>query len=76
MKYYTGNQTGNTATVGLLPVPYYWWEAGAVWGAMIDYWHYTNDSTYNAVVTQALLSQAVPTRDFMPLAQQSDEVQI
>lgn len=27
MAYYTGNQTGKEP--GLLPVPYYWWEAGA-----------------------------------------------
>lgn len=74
MKYYTGNQTGNPATVGLLPAPYYWWEAGAVWGAMIEYWGYTNDSSYNTVVSQSLLSQASPTRDFMPVAQQSNEV--
>ena len=74
MKYYTGNQT--YGTVGLLPAPYYWWEAGAVWGAMIDYWHYTNDSTYNSIVSQALLSQASSTRDFMPVAQQSNEVYI
>ena len=25
--YYTGNKTGG-ANVGLLPQPYYWWEAG------------------------------------------------
>ena len=74
MKYYTGNQTGNAANVGLLPPPYYWWEAGALWGAMIDYWYYTNDSSYNEVVTQALLSQTSPTQDFMPVAQQYDEV--
>ena len=33
MKYYTGNTTGS---VGLLPKPYYWWEAGAMWGGMVD----------------------------------------
>ena len=73
MKYYSGNET--YGTVGLLPAAYYWWEAGAVWGAMIDYWHYTNDTTYNSIVSQALLCQASSTRDFMPVAQQSNEVQ-
>jgi len=33
MSYYTGNQIGGTP--GLLPPPYYWWESGAMFGAMI-----------------------------------------
>ena len=64
MDYYKGNLTG--ATPGLLPPPYYWWEAGAVFGALIDYWHYTGDTTYNDQVTQGMLWQACPTKDFMP----------
>ena len=63
MTYYAGNQTGKEA--GLLPAPYYWWEAGAMWGGMIEYWHYTGDTSYNDVVAQAILSQASPTNDFM-----------
>ena len=31
MKTYTGNQTGQT--LGLLPEPYFWWEAGAMFGS-------------------------------------------
>lgn len=69
MAYYKGNQSGQTP--GILPGPppagdYYWWEAGALWGAMIDYWHYTGDDTYNDVVTQALLFQVGPNEDYMP----------
>jgi mannan endo-1,6-alpha-mannosidase len=41
MSYYTGNITNTETTVGILPGPYYWWEAGAMWGAMLDYYHYT-----------------------------------
>lgn len=41
MSYYTGNITNTETTVGVLPGPYYWWEAGAMWGAMLDYYHYT-----------------------------------
>jgi len=37
MNYYTGNLTGGTP--GMLPGPYYWWEAGAMWGSLIDYWY-------------------------------------
>lgn len=63
MTYYTGNQTGKEP--GLLPAPYYWWEAGAMWGGMVEYWHYTGDTSYNDVVAQAILAQASPTDDFM-----------
>lgn len=36
----------NTPGVGVpgeLPQPYYWWEAGAMLGSLIDYWYYTGD---------------------------------
>jgi len=64
MSYYSGNQTGQTP--GLLPAPYYWWEAGAMWGSLIDYWYYTGDSTYNSVVSEAMLFQTGPDNDYMP----------
>ena len=62
-RWYTGNQTGQTP--GILPGPppggpYYWWQGGALWGTLIDYWHYTGDPSYNHVVTQAILHQAAP----------------
>ncbi|TVY56329.1 Mannan endo-1,6-alpha-mannosidase DCW1 [Lachnellula cervina] len=63
MSYYTG-QTDSTS-LGVLPKPYYWWEAGALWGTMISYWHYTNDSTYVSEVGLAILSQAGPNNDFI-----------
>lgn len=63
MTYYTGNNTGDVP--GNLPAPYYWWEAGAMFGALIDYWYYTNDTTYNDVVTQGMLFQAGPDNDYM-----------
>ena len=72
MTYYTGNQTGQP--VGLLPSPYYWWEAGAMFGQMIEYWYYTGDSTYNDVVTQGLLAQVGPDNDYMPPNQTKTEV--
>lgn len=69
MSYYKGNQSGQTP--GILPGPppagdYYWWEAGALWGAMVEYWHYTGDATYNDVVSEALLFQVGPNADYMP----------
>lgn len=63
MTYYTGNNTGDVP--GNLPAPYYWWEAGAMFGSLIDYFYYTNDSTYNDVVTQGMLWQTGPQNDFM-----------
>lgn len=72
MKYYDGN--GTNGLLGLMPKPYHWWEAGGVWGGLIDYWHLTSDTTYNDVVSQALLSQASATRDFMTPAQIKEEL--
>ena len=69
MTYYHGNESGQTP--GILPGPppagdYYWWEGGALWGTMIDYWHYTGDDTYNDVVSQAMLHQVGPNQDYQP----------
>lgn len=74
MTYYTGNQSGQVP--GLLPGSlscdpkvdgtYCWWEAGAVWGALINYWQYTNDSTYNSIVSQSLQFQRGPLNNFNP----------
>jgi mannan endo-1,6-alpha-mannosidase len=73
MKYYTGNVTNTPSTIAVLPAPYYWWEAGAMWGAMVDYYHYTGDPSYNEVTTQALLSQVGPSSDFMMPNHKGDE---
>ncbi|KUJ10715.1 mannan endo-1,6-alpha-mannosidase [Mollisia scopiformis] len=71
MKYYTGNNTGDNP--GNLPSPYYWWEAGACFGTMVEYWYYTNDTSYNPTVTAALLSQVGTNDDFMPENQTKTE---
>jgi hypothetical protein len=72
MTYYQGNLSGMPQ--GLLPSPYYWWEAGAMFGQMVEYWYYTGDSTYNEVTTQALLAQVGPDNDYMPPNQTKTEV--
>ena len=69
MTTYTGNRTGDVP--GNLPAPYFWWECGGMFGAMIDYWFYTNDSTYNDVTSQALLHQVGPQNNYMPPNQTS-----
>ena len=64
MRYYTGNEPGDTP--GNLPEPYYWWEAGAMFGALIDYWFYTADDTWNNITMQGMMHQVSPTENFMP----------
>ncbi|KAG4418801.1 hypothetical protein IFR04_008083 [Cadophora malorum] len=65
VKYYDGNVTNNPWTIAILPKPYYWWQAGAMWGLLLDYFHYTGDDSYNNITTQALLSQVGPEWDYM-----------
>ncbi|TID19389.1 Histone deacetylase [Venturia nashicola] len=64
VSYYTGNRTGDVP--GNLPAPYYWWEAGAMFGSLVDYWYYTGNTEYNEITTQALLFQTGPNADYMP----------
>ncbi|KAK3296807.1 glycoside hydrolase family 76 protein [Chaetomium fimeti] len=69
LQYYKGNETGQTP--GILPGPppagdYYWWESGAMWGTLIDYWKLTGDATYNDEITRSMLWQVGPNRDFKP----------
>lgn len=71
MDYYNGNQTGQTP--GMFTNPYYWWEAGAAWGSMIDYWHYTGDETYNGVLKSSLLYQVGADWNYMPSNQTTTE---
>jgi len=70
MQSYTGNISGNTP--GLLPAPYYWWEGGAMFGSLIDYWYYTGDPTYNAVVTQGMQFQVGQYNNYEPQNQTFD----
>lgn len=68
MSFYHGTEEGQTP--GILPGPppqgpYYWWQAGALWGTMIDYWKYTGDSQYNQVVQDALLSQVGRDQNYL-----------
>lgn len=70
--YYAGDKTVGTQLPYLLPDPYFWWEAGAMYGGLVDYWAYTGDSTYNTQVGNAIVSQASPTNDFMLEAQRFD----
>lgn len=68
MTYYKGNTSDVPKDMGDLQDPYYWWVAGALWGGMLDYYHYTKDSSYNDVVIQALTAPTNigPNHDYMP----------
>ncbi|GAB7364062.1 hypothetical protein MBLNU230_g4615t2 [Neophaeotheca triangularis] len=69
MSWYQNNGSDTPASaIGTFPSPHYWWEAGAIWGGMINYWAYTNDSSYNPTISQALQAQTGPDNNFMPPA--------
>ena len=67
LQHYKGNWPGQIP--GTLPEPYYWWECGAMFGSLIDYWFYTGDAQHNRLVMQGLQHQVGPNLDFMPLKQ-------
>lgn len=71
VSYYNGNQTGQVP--GLLPSPYYWWEGGAFFDTLIQYWHLTGDSQYNSLVSEGIQFQQGPNGDFMPPNQTKSE---
>ncbi len=63
VSFYKGNLTGMIP--GELPGPYYWWECGAMFNSLINYWWYTGDSTYNEIVKEGLQFQIGPDNNFM-----------
>ncbi|KAL4890637.1 glycoside hydrolase [Aspergillus ambiguus] len=71
LSFYTGYRPGDNP--GNLPDPYYWWEAGAMFNSLVDYWYYTGDDTWNDITMQGLLWQAGDTGTFMPTNQTRTE---
>ncbi|KAH9439544.1 hypothetical protein MCOR02_003093 [Pyricularia oryzae] len=61
MSYYKGSATNYVD----LEAPYWWWQSGALFGAMSDYSHYTGDKSYDQTIATALLAQTGPKYDFM-----------
>ncbi|PYI04628.1 mannan endo-1,6-alpha-mannosidase [Aspergillus sclerotiicarbonarius CBS 121057] len=53
MSYYTGNQTGQ------IPgnINSSWWEGGALFDTMIQYWYFTGDASNNPAVSQGMYFQ-------------------
>ncbi|KAK6353190.1 hydrolase 76 protein [Orbilia brochopaga] len=61
-------------SVAGVPFPtYYWWLHGAILGAMVDYWAFTGDDTYNANVTVGWLRGVSPSLDLQPDEQSFSE---
>ncbi|KAF2621058.1 glycoside hydrolase family 76 protein [Macroventuria anomochaeta] len=54
---------------GLFPHPYYWWESGLAFNALVDYYGLTNDSEYNSRISEALQHQLGDYDAFMPANQ-------
>ncbi|KAF2703785.1 glycoside hydrolase family 76 protein [Pleomassaria siparia CBS 279.74] len=51
----------------MLPYPpYFWWETGAMFGQLIDYWYYTGDGQYNQLVVDGIQAQIGEDHDFLP----------
>lgn len=71
MNYYNGNDSGQTP--GMFSSPYYWWEAGAAWNSMLDYWFYTGNDTYNDLLKSSLLYQVGTDWNYMPSNQTTTE---
>ena len=71
MDYYNGDTYGGTP--GMMVPPYYWWEAGAVLGSMIDYGYYTSNDTYTDTIKEALLYQVGKNNDYVPSNQTTTE---
>ncbi|EEA21278.1 hypothetical protein TMatcc_009319 [Talaromyces marneffei ATCC 18224] len=43
-----------------------WWEGGAFFTFLINYWHWTGDDQYNALVAEGLSWQGGEANDFFP----------
>ena len=63
VSYYKGNLTGMIP--GELGDPYYWWECGAMFNSLINYWYYTGDTTYNQIVKDGMQFQIGPDDNYM-----------
>ncbi|KAL2815651.1 glycoside hydrolase [Aspergillus cavernicola] len=61
MSEYHGNETGQIP--GKLPGT--WWEGGAMFMTLIQYWYWTGDTSYNEVTAEGMLWQK-GKNDFFP----------
>lgn len=77
MSYYKNNATNlPKEEIGFFPKPHYWWEAGAVWGGMIEYTKFTGDESYVKTVQQALTANYGPNNDILLPWKKDQEVSL
>jgi mannan endo-1,6-alpha-mannosidase len=70
MSFYHGNEPGGIP--GIPDGPYYWWEAGGLFGTLIQRWSITGNDTLNDIITQGMQFQVGSGDDFQPLNQTKD----
>lgn len=54
--------------------PYYWWEAGGLFGTLIQRWSITGNSSLNNMISQAIQFQVGQDKNFEPANQTKDLV--
>lgn len=59
---------------GVLYPPYYWWLAGAMFGTLLDYWHYTGDDQYNDMMREGMIHQFGEKHDLVRVVQGIDKL--
>ncbi|TGJ86415.1 hypothetical protein E0Z10_g2357 [Xylaria hypoxylon] len=69
LSFYRGDEPGWVP--GILPGPppdgdYYWWQGGAMWGALLDYRNVMGDTSYDDTIFQALQFQVGDEKDYNP----------
>ncbi|AMD20242.1 HDL502Cp [Eremothecium sinecaudum] len=64
MNYYPGKEKGGD--VGVFAPPYYWWEAGLVFGGMLENWYLCDNTKYQQILHDSLVAQSGSKHDFMP----------
>lgn len=69
--YYDGSRIGGT--IGEFIPPYYWWEAGGVWGGLIDYSIFMKNDTFVDTIKQAMVYQTGDDNNYIPLNQSTTE---
>lgn len=62
MTYYHGNDTGGWPGA----FTFSWWEGAALCNAILNYWHFTGDDTYNSQLSAALQWQGGSNGDYLP----------
>lgn len=71
LRYYLGNRPAGR--VGMFEPPYYWWEAGEVFGGMLENWYLCDNKEHEDTLRTAMVSQIGANKDYMPSDQWMSE---